>query len=235
MHPDAYITGLRRELGRLDSTADDYEARRTAIEEEIERAGALPRPVVTAEKPDTVADQDDLYLAGLRRELERAPSDRHAEIEDEIERVEQLIREKPAKASTVQAEEDEQLEDLSKAQLLERVEAAGIVPPKRASKADLIELLSSGELVPDGFVPVQVLVEIGEDGSGSLEVDGTAPEALLNPTLLGVVDPSTQEATPCEGVASIGPVQDKPEDACVNVVGAPKNVSVAVQYFAQPA
>ena len=43
------------------------------------------------------------------------------------------------------------LEELTKAELLERAKAAGVTVPKRATKEDIIELL-----VPDGPLPVEV-------------------------------------------------------------------------------
>ena len=46
MHPDAIITGLRRELERLDPKADDYDERKAAIEHEIQGTDKLPRPEV---------------------------------------------------------------------------------------------------------------------------------------------------------------------------------------------
>jgi len=99
MHPDAIIAGLRRELERLDKSAEDYADRKKAIEDEIARVDDEPRPEVAPEAPETVVDHNVSYLAGLRRELERVADEAKAEVRKEIKRVEALMHhgdEKPA-------------------------------------------------------------------------------------------------------------------------------------------
>lgn len=104
MHPDAIIAGLRRELERLDRTADDYDDRRQAIEDELERVDGLPRPVAKPEDGATVFDQDRAYLAGLERELERADADRQDEIQAEIDRVKLELSSRPEGVEEAPAE-----------------------------------------------------------------------------------------------------------------------------------
>lgn len=85
MHPDAILAALRTELA-------EFPERKTEIEAEIKRVDALPRPVATAEEPDTttVAARARSFVAGLRAELREAP-ERKDEIEAEIKRVESEI------------------------------------------------------------------------------------------------------------------------------------------------
>lgn len=113
MHPDAIITGLRRELERLDPAAADYAERKQQIEHEIRHAAGLPRPEAKADDQNTIADPNVGYLAGLKRELARSARDRRDEIKAEIERIEKILHDKasqtetPAEESAAAAEQEQ--------------------------------------------------------------------------------------------------------------------------------
>ena len=126
MHPDAILKALRRELERLDKTADDFADRAKSIEAEIEANLKLDRPTVAAEGQATTVDHEAVYLVGLKQELERAEPERHAEIKAEIARVEKLIGNR--KETTVDekpsAEEVEQRKQARTGRKVERATAA---------------------------------------------------------------------------------------------------------------
>lgn len=85
MHPDNVLAGLRRE-------AERFPGRKEAIEAEMRRVAALPRPEVAVEEPERTVDRTADHLRALERERARSSEDRHAEIDAEIARVKAQIR-----------------------------------------------------------------------------------------------------------------------------------------------
>lgn len=125
MHPDAIIAGLRRELDRLDRNADDYAQRKATIEAEIKLTDKLDRPEVTPEQPETVVDQNVLYLAGLKRELERVADEFKDDVRVEIRRVEKLIHKE---ADVDDKPSEQEIEQRKQARAGRKVERA-VNPP----------------------------------------------------------------------------------------------------------
>ncbi len=104
MHPDALVASLRQEL---EQCGDDN-ARRQEILAEIDATTQLDRPTIVIEGGSLeVADKDQAYLDGLRKELDCAEPERRDQIRTEIGRMEALIQTAPAQG----AEEDEQVID----------------------------------------------------------------------------------------------------------------------------
>ena len=126
MHPDAILKALRRELESLDRAAEDFAARAKAIEEEIAANLKLERSTVAAEDQATTVDHDAVYLAGLKRELERNP-DNADEIKAEIARVEKLIATGRSAAVDEKPSADE-IEQRKQARTGRKVERATAAP-----------------------------------------------------------------------------------------------------------
>jgi hypothetical protein len=66
---------------------------------------------------------------------------------------------------------------------------------------------------------VEVNVSIGADGTGWLELDGEAPDSVIDPQLVGSL-----------GTVTVSPAQDNPANACLYVTGESPNSSVMVSY-----
>jgi hypothetical protein len=120
MHPDAIIAALKAELAEV---RDDEHKK--AIEAEIKRVDALPRPAEKADEPGTVFDFGRSILEALKVELAEAVSDDHkAAVRAEIKKLESKLSAKEADVDEPSADEIEQRKQARTGRKVERATAA---------------------------------------------------------------------------------------------------------------